>query len=146
MDSSNNLELLVTSQTCSACGINHRPEPHVVRVTSIELDKSGWIAKGEGRVPSFCPYCGSSCYAIVERSIPIHCATLKCPKCKGKEDLSYDVTGVWVDEDDFEFKASISCKKCGKLSSLTEIMSKLLNVLQLEISLTGISVRKKDSP
>jgi uncharacterized protein YbaR (Trm112 family) len=141
-DSSENTSqaVVVTANACDQCG-RRNPAYYFVRVESIRRTDDGWIADGEGRRYIYCGDCAQM-YEAISHAIPIQCEPFACPGCKGFEDLQYNIIRIDAKQFTFEFTVEIGCKKCKRKRTLKKLIERLLQVAKIEISPTGISIKK----
>lgn len=120
-----------------------KPKFYDINIFSIESGNEGWIARGRGSlIQTYCDRCGSIYNAILY-TIPIQCASFPCPNCNEQQNFNYKIRSIITKENSFEFEAEIECSKCKKKKSFKKILTKILDVVNIEIQPTGITVKKK---
>ncbi|MDF4735564.1 hypothetical protein P3531_23510 [Vibrio parahaemolyticus] len=141
---------VVSPNICDCCmsGTSHYSN---VMVTQVKSTQSSWNLNGIGElrgVTAECPFCAAM-YEAVERIVPIHVKTLSCPKCKETDTLELTVgdinhTSLLSENGDleFEFQAELRCTKCHERKSFSQKMWDMLSASEVEITLTGIRVKR----
>lgn len=117
--------------------------PERMAVTSAEATEQGWKIAGKGDFTSaFCPSC-SQTYSAIQRLIPIHVSKIQCPRCGESQSLDRKVTKVTLVESTFSFEAALTCPRCKNRNAFKKVLSKLADILSIEIGLTGITLKAK---
>jgi hypothetical protein len=141
---------VVSPSICDCCtsGISHYSH---VMVTKVKSTQRSWNLNGVGElrgVTATCPYCAAM-YEAVERVVPIHVKTLNCPKCKEKDTLELTVNDInhtsllsKSGDLEFEFQAELRCTKCQEKKSFSQKMWDILSASEVEITLTGIRIKR----
>lgn len=128
---------------CNMCGFFTKKSYYEIRIVSVDSLAEGWVVRGKGHtIERICPGCGQV-YEALAYAIPIHCSSFPCPKCGELQNFHYRIQSIKTDKDSFEFEAEIECKECKKKKSFTKMIRKILNVINLEISPKGITVKSK---
>ena len=119
--------------------------PEQLAVTSAEATEQGWKIAGRGEMRrAFCPSC-SQTYSAIQRFIPIQVSKIQCPKCGASQSLDPKVTKVTLVESTFSFEATLTCPKCKNRNAFKKVLSKLADILSIEIGLTGITLKAKSA-
>ncbi|MDC5810130.1 hypothetical protein OPW07_10425 [Vibrio europaeus] len=128
-------------------------EGHYSDLLLIEINPkpSSWELRGSGElkgVTTHCPMCDEM-YHAVERHIPINVSSLSCPTCGESETLELKVgklnhtSGLsGTGEVSFEFQAELQCNNCHDKKSISEKLWDALGISEIEITLTGIRVKR----
>jgi hypothetical protein len=138
------LELPGWGIVCYGCGIGitFLPDFEIKRL----VEKGyGWEAHGVGRrrLRLQCPSCGRICTEITAR-LPVELSDLPCPQCEKKANYAYKIRCVQVEEDEFEFVASITCRACSKTSRFTKLSRGLRRITGVKLGPLGIDIDLKD--
>jgi hypothetical protein len=119
-----------------------------VEVSSLMVEESGWLAHGIVQfsycVHGRCRTCGRV-FEAATRQIPIQFPEITCPKCDRTEHLKYQVQGITKTLEGYEFTVNLKCSGCESTKSLRRILSGLLNMISIEVGLTGISIKKSSA-
>ena len=130
--------VLTNPVSCAMCGALHTP--FELQAISIESLDEGWLAHGKGQqFIASCPMCGAT-YQAVRNTIPIHCASLPCPRCGDHQELDVDVKRVEVNSEAVEFEAILRCRRCAKRKSVRKVINSILGAVKIKVGPDGISV------
>ncbi len=135
--------LVVHNPACVQCG--HRSLfPCTVELSSIISKEHGWELEGIGKLDQEfirCPACAQMPDGVAN-IIPIECHSYHCPKCGQSDSLEYKVQKIEASGNDFLFEAQINCKKCGKKSFFHSVLKNILDLVKIELSPAGITIKK----
>lgn len=133
---------LCTSAICNSPDIELTDS---VEVSSLEAEGSGWRAGGIVHfsycVHGRCRTCGRV-FEAATRRIPIEFPEITCPVCDQTGHLKYKVQGIRKTPEGFEFIVILKCSACESRKSFKKVLSGLLNMISIDIGLTGISIKK----
>lgn len=134
-------EIVYIRPGCYRCG-KGKEVPYLINVSSVKSDNDRWIVKGKGHlVHRRCNWCAWM-YEAIMYTIPIECSPFPCPKCSELQNLKYELTSITTEKETFEFEVIIECSKCRKKNSLSKVLKKIIDIIKLEVSPTGITIKK----
>jgi DNA-directed RNA polymerase subunit M/transcription elongation factor TFIIS len=133
--------IVIGSIYCAECAPHNRDQAEII-LESVHTKGAGWKATGK----VICPNCGAA-HNSIRKKIPIVATDFKCPKCKNKTKLEYNVTKIKqadpLKPDVFEFHVDIICGKMSHKFSLKKIIDSVLEVLSIGVGPEGVKTQER---
>jgi len=147
MDAESHAELICTFP--GRCYYHHAflgPQESKVKIKHVDAEAGRWTARGAG-VCGFPSRDGTPCRTvctIITEHLPVEFQDLPCPNCHRIVKYRYKLECVQMNETEFIFTASITCRRCKRRSVFRRIAQSLGHVKRLKVGPTGLELEIHD--